>query len=627
MNENISQFLSAYITNPDPQYAVMLKGKWGCGKTFFVRKWVKEHKKEFNQGELPLEPIYVSLYGLKTTEQITRAIDRIINPMFYSKGAETIKKVLKFAGKVVLKTSFDFNENGKDDVSFDASLDSLNLLTSSNEDMDATKLLVFDDIERCPLEIKTLLGYINNFVEHGSCHVIIIGDETHATKETQDALAEFKEKTVGREFEINPDANAAVDYFLNGDVPLHGKLHAYKDYIIEVFLATQCNNLRLLRQCLYDFNVLLDAVDDNLINSDKGLIMGFLGSYIITYCEYRGNNHTLLKKMNENIQNALEGDDNEKEQFQKLQSKYNAISEKYQINLLNKSFLSSIINEIETGISLKSYVEWLIKESQKEPTHLEKLSKFSAMTNEEFIYHCKALEQDLQKNTIPSAYFVGKSLALLSFFDEKNLYKVAPETITYVKGWLSKQYSEQTDKDNLYLIRSGLRQGLCSYNSSYETKIEKEFTSFVDKKFDEVAKSLPNKMEVALEQLTDDNIHNLIPLSNESTPDHQYAYNMTSIFQHVNSSKLSNNILSLSNENKVVFCDFLSTHYKFLAYLGEGCNRYYGDLTVLQSLKQNLTAETKELKCIDKYVLDRVLKFIDGAISRAEGCNDPIIIY
>ena len=49
MNENISQFLSAYITNPDPQYAVMLKGKWGCGKTFFVRKWVKEHKKEFNQ--------------------------------------------------------------------------------------------------------------------------------------------------------------------------------------------------------------------------------------------------------------------------------------------------------------------------------------------------------------------------------------------------------------------------------------------------------------------------------------------------------------------------------------------------------------------------------------------------
>ena len=29
--------------NPDPQYAVMLKGKWGCGKSFFVNKWIKEY--------------------------------------------------------------------------------------------------------------------------------------------------------------------------------------------------------------------------------------------------------------------------------------------------------------------------------------------------------------------------------------------------------------------------------------------------------------------------------------------------------------------------------------------------------------------------------------------------------
>ena len=33
MNENISQYLSKYLTNPDPRYAVMLKGKWGCGKS------------------------------------------------------------------------------------------------------------------------------------------------------------------------------------------------------------------------------------------------------------------------------------------------------------------------------------------------------------------------------------------------------------------------------------------------------------------------------------------------------------------------------------------------------------------------------------------------------------------
>lgn len=34
MNENIVNFLNGYMMNPEPQYAVFLKGKWGCGKRF-----------------------------------------------------------------------------------------------------------------------------------------------------------------------------------------------------------------------------------------------------------------------------------------------------------------------------------------------------------------------------------------------------------------------------------------------------------------------------------------------------------------------------------------------------------------------------------------------------------------
>lgn len=34
MNEQISQYLNNYMTNPDPQYAVMLKGKWDVEKHF-----------------------------------------------------------------------------------------------------------------------------------------------------------------------------------------------------------------------------------------------------------------------------------------------------------------------------------------------------------------------------------------------------------------------------------------------------------------------------------------------------------------------------------------------------------------------------------------------------------------
>lgn len=33
-NEHIIIYLNEYISMSDPQYAVLLKGKWGCGKTF-----------------------------------------------------------------------------------------------------------------------------------------------------------------------------------------------------------------------------------------------------------------------------------------------------------------------------------------------------------------------------------------------------------------------------------------------------------------------------------------------------------------------------------------------------------------------------------------------------------------
>ena len=57
-NEHISQFLNYYIKLSNPQYAVLLKGKWGSGKSHFINEY-KEHLKT-NEHKF----IYVSLYGV-----------------------------------------------------------------------------------------------------------------------------------------------------------------------------------------------------------------------------------------------------------------------------------------------------------------------------------------------------------------------------------------------------------------------------------------------------------------------------------------------------------------------------------------------------------------------------------
>ena len=41
MNTLILDFLNSYADNTNPQYAVMLKGKWGCGKTHLIKEWKK----------------------------------------------------------------------------------------------------------------------------------------------------------------------------------------------------------------------------------------------------------------------------------------------------------------------------------------------------------------------------------------------------------------------------------------------------------------------------------------------------------------------------------------------------------------------------------------------------------
>ncbi len=41
-NRHVIYSLNSYIENPDPRYALMLKGKWGCGKTFLVNRWIEE---------------------------------------------------------------------------------------------------------------------------------------------------------------------------------------------------------------------------------------------------------------------------------------------------------------------------------------------------------------------------------------------------------------------------------------------------------------------------------------------------------------------------------------------------------------------------------------------------------
>lgn len=463
MNENIKHYLFRYTENPDPQYAVMLKGKWGCGKTHFVNKWISEYTAQQKAGQYVISPIYVSLYGLNSTKQITKAIDKVLHPLLYSKGAEFTKKLFKIAGKVVLKTSLDWNGDAKEDASFEAALDSLSILSSKDSDIKGAKLIIFDDIERCMVDMKELLGFINAFVEHASCHVILVGDDTHLKEISKKTLAEFSEKTVGREFEILPDIDAAIDVFLHKDLPLVDWIRGQKALIVDIFRATRCNNLRILRQCLYDFSNMLGELEIELNSKFSKILSGLLASYIVLYCEYKGCNADLIKSWNTSYMSGLMGHENDKQRISDLQNKYNYITNKYQIYVFNENHIPEIVNEIERGITPTDYVQKLLEYSLQEITIQDRLADFFKLDLSDFTTLCSQLIEDLINENIANNYLYGRSLALLSFFEREKMFELPEDFVSFTKGHIKKSFDDVNDQETLYQCKKEYQMGFQSF--------------------------------------------------------------------------------------------------------------------------------------------------------------------
>ncbi len=259
-NKHINEFLDYYIKFPNPQYAVLLKGKWGSGKTHFINEYKKQL--DINQQKY----IYVSLYGVTSYDEIETKFLETIHPKLYNK--KTI-----FAGKIakqLLKGSLkiDLDDDGKVDGNA-----SVQLPNFKPEDLLNTKdyILIFDDLERSGINIIDLLGYINFFVEHQSYKVILITNEEELEKTNK--YTQIKEKLVGKTFEFKTNPSDAYDSFLselkNERRVKEDILEKEKSKILELFKKSKFNNLRILRQSLFDFERFYDEVLKNHMQNNE----------------------------------------------------------------------------------------------------------------------------------------------------------------------------------------------------------------------------------------------------------------------------------------------------------------------------------------------------------------------
>lgn len=279
-NSHIASFLD-YYTNlaKAPHYAVLLTGKWGIGKTFFINRYMEKFlptqplnaasftskqrksktsfftrcKKKFlrpqphgaDEEKAASKIIRVSLNGIQSKDEINKLIIVELLPFLNNKG-------IAVAGKI-LSSLLKSNGGNIDDLK---ATDFLNIYRRDS-------IYVFDDLERCCMPIASSLGYINSFVENGHCKVIIIGNEEEI-RDKNDVYKTIKEKVIGKTLKMMPETEEAFSYFL-GHPPTSGAkefLKSLQDSIIQIYRTSQLDNLRILQQSLNDFERLYPYLED-----------------------------------------------------------------------------------------------------------------------------------------------------------------------------------------------------------------------------------------------------------------------------------------------------------------------------------------------------------------------------
>lgn len=612
MNKDIVNFLNGYLDNPDPQYGVFLKGNWGCGKTFFINKWLDSYKEKKHEDQV-LEPVMVSLYGLDDIKQITTAINRVLYPILYGKAAKAGKTIAKFVSAIVFKHEVDFNNDGNSDLEMNIGLDSLSIFSSDDDSVKKGKLLIFDDIERCEVPMKKLLGFLNYLVEQCQSHLIIIGDEDKIADKEKIVFADFKEKTIGREFEIETNVEDAIKCFA-GEKPVNDFVLQHCSAIPKIFSITGCRNLRILRQALWDFGRFEETMQDYSKDERyEDVMIHVMGSYIISYCECRGESHDVLERW---VRYDLNGEYKDNEELNQLKSKIGNLHQRYNnyritpYQTFKIDMVVRIIVELNTGRPIMDFVK-LYFAPQKKIASWERINDSFSMENDDFLLFYDELIEDVCNIRIYGMSNLGYSMAYLLSLDSHKTKEISDVDFNRLHDALPKYLEKIDTAEQLYNAHLEFERGLNSYLSNKTPERLPVICSQFNEEYEKRLRENKNLMTRTLEGLSDSNVGNLSDINKEALPDHSCTYDMVAIFKSVDINVLFNNLTMLSNDSLQTFNHFIRVRNM------DGCSEIKKeDIGSLKLLKEKIDAILPTQMFVRKEAFYRISNSLNESINR-----------
>lgn len=609
MNEDILRFLEKYKDDPDPQYAVLLDGKWGCGKTFFIKSWLDTFQTE-NEDELA--PMYVSLFGVQTVKQINDTINGLLFPFMNSKVYKIGKTITKMVASAALRFNVDYDGDKKSDGTVDFKLDPLmDLLNDKKEELKGRRILIFDDLERANIGVKELYGYINRFVEHNRFKVIVVCNSTEITdKET---FNRFREKIIGRTFEIHSDIDAAINSFAN-EIPTSYFVQQHISEVKEAFKLTGYSNLRVLRQCIRDFNQIFQGIHiDNGNPYQNKELFHFLIRFVVLYSEMSTSNKDIIANWKQKYAQALASDRPEmlelKRRISAIQQKYQPLEIKYGMDIFReRNDITLIPDYCMKGIDLVDYLNAKLVLTERESWDC--LYQYYDMNNEDFERQYAMTESAVLNGSFRNYQDQLKAISILIELSDLGIKEMNSKVLDTSKAYVEKLIADISSSDSFADIKSNIINLLSSINQvSDNNELRKKFNSSLNGIFATKLTELEHHYTEILENLSDDNLLAIVDSMDKMLPDRSNSYQSYPIFKDANPERVAKRILSLSNASKFYFYRFLNRRYG--ADTGHFISRELTlDMPVLKEIGRRLSEVVDTLTLIDKYAVSSLVEMI-----------------
>ena len=548
--EELVESILDYVRADYTDYAIMINGEWGSGKTYFWNHKIKDKIESLQLNGKKYTTIYMSLYGISNLEEISKKIfiettqlmDKNLKKYMDSHHQTNIPEYAKTG--LDMANVFGVSKNG-DKIDYERFF--------STDD----KVLCFDDLERANVDVVDILGYINNFVEHDHIKTIIICNEKElATKfkssnlemktfiatylldkqgdlnKTDKPMVEkirekieyvfdkandyerIKEKLIGETFEYAPKFNYIINGLLmryENNKDLIRFLRENQNLIIATFNKSGTRNLRILKHALNDFSKVYENVNRLYPNTNLRVLQTMLIFTIAVSFEIKAGKITKDKfvniESNEEYKAILVSSrvlmDNRQFYIKEFDNNYyfNFKSE-YRFFKFIESYVRTRIFDMK---ALKKDMEAIINtiDTEKLPGYKRLLTEeYWKISDEQFPGIIEEVLEDVKKGKLKLieitklfayySYFIKRGLVEKDIKEVKQIFMNGMD-IAYKTSIYCDNVEEELSRIGIDNTSSQEMEEILNYftvlNSKLEEKMYKE-------KADDIFKCIPIKMEL-----------------------------------------------------------------------------------------------------------------------------------